>query len=86
MGKQRSRPARVFIAVSWMWLFVGAVAALGLIGGPFYVESIPAGTPEQPNLARIVLEPFMTVFVPMMLVAITIGVLIQTLKLTIPLL
>lgn len=65
---------------------VGVVAALGLIGGPLYVESLPTGPAERPNVARIVLEPFMTVFVPMMLVAITIGVLVQTLKLTVPLL
>lgn len=86
MGKERSRPARVFIAVSWMWLMVGAVAALGLVGGPMYVELMPAGTPERPNLARIVLEPFVTVFVPMLLVAITLGVGVQTLKLSLPLL
>lgn len=80
MGERGSRTAHALIAIGCIWLAVGGLAIASHLGLRFAIGQLPEPANGNPNIARLVMEPIMDVLLPILLVALALGALVQTVK------
>lgn len=71
----------MLIVVGCMWLAVGGIAVAAHLGLRWTINQLPVPVNGNPDIARVVLEPVLDVLLPILLIALALGVLVQTAKL-----
>lgn len=81
MGTRGSRTSRALIVIGCIWLVVGVLGVAAHIGPRLYLAQAPQPEDGSIDIARIVLEPFIDIVIPILFIALVLGAAIQTVKL-----
>ncbi len=81
MGTHGSRTSRALIVIGCIWLVVGVIGVAAHIAPRLYLAQSPRPEDGSIDIARIALEPFIDVVIPILFIALVLGAAIQTVKL-----